>query len=375
MWLERLEVEGVRNLEPAALTLRPGLNLFWGANGAGKTALLEAVHVLARGRSFRGTRVQPLIQRGKSALLVRARVRDEGRGAVDIAMAKDRHNTSELRIAGQTERRVSAAAALVPMELFLPEGSDLVFGNPAGRRGFLDWAVFHVKPRHLQSLQRYQRVLRQRNALLLAAGGGRSSPRRGSLRFDELTAWTEQLVASAADVDADRREYVAMLGPALQEVLRRLTDTLAGVSVEYRSGWSPSTPFVDALSEGLERDVKFGSTQLGPHRAELRLTVDADGAAAAETLSRGQGKLLASALRVAQVHLTKRLTGRGTLLLIDDLGAELDAMHSHRFFALLAASECQVLATCVTPLAMSEFDRDRRATFHVEHGRIELGTP
>jgi DNA replication and repair protein RecF len=295
-------------------------------------------------------------------LLVRVRICDEARGALELALTKDRENTADLRIGGQPERRISAAAALMPLELFLPDGSELVFGGPATRRRFLDWGVFHVKPRHLANLQGYQRVLRQRNALLMAARG--HAPRAA-----ELAVWTQQLDALAAAVDTDRREYVGWLSEELAHVLARLTDDLSRVAVEYRPGWPRPGSLAEALGEGIDRDVKFGSTQLGPHRAELRLAGDAGGAA--ETLSRGQGKLLASALRLAQVHLTKRLTGRRTLLLIDDLGAELDAAHSHRFFALLAESECQVLATCLSPLALPEFGSERRAMFHVERGRIE----
>src|SRR4030095_845300 len=117
MRLQRLEVAGVRNLDGVDLSLTPGLNLFWGENGAGKTALLEAVHVLARGRSFRGSRVQPLIQHEKAGLLVRARIHDESRGIVDLALVKTRDDGSDLRIGGQVERRISAAAALMPLQL------------------------------------------------------------------------------------------------------------------------------------------------------------------------------------------------------------------------------------------------------------------
>jgi DNA replication and repair protein RecF len=365
MWLERLEVARVRNLGAVDLTLSPGLNLFWGANGAGKTALLEAVYLLTRGRSFRGSRVQPLIQHGEPGLLVRARVQDESRGGVDVALAKTRESGSDLRGAGQPERRLSTVAALIPLQLFLPDGSDLVFGGPGERRRFLDWGVFHVKPPYLGHLQAYQRALRQRNALLAAGGGSRRT---------ELDVWTDQLDALAEIVDADRREYVAALQQELGTTLDRLVAGSFDARIEYRSGWPEGERLATALGQNLDRDVKFASTQLGPHRAELRLSADLG--SAAESLSRGQGKLLASALRLAQVHLTRQLTGRRSLLLIDDLGAELDRIHSHRFYALLADSGCQVLATCVEPISLGEFESERRVLFHVEHGSIRpVGEP
>jgi DNA replication and repair protein RecF len=158
------------------------------------------------------------------------------------------------------------------------------------------------------------------------------------------------------------------LTAALARIATRLVADDFAARVEYRRGWPPSQRLASALGETVDRDVKFASTQLGPHRAELRLSVAAGGAA--DILSRGQGKLLASALRLAQVHLTRRLTGRSSLLLIDDLGAELDRGHSHRFYELLAESECQVLATCLEPLDLAEFGVERRAMFHVEQGGI-----
>jgi DNA replication and repair protein RecF len=363
MWVERLEVAHVRNLVAVDLTLSPGLNLFCGPNGAGKTALLEAMHLLTRGRSFRGSRVQPLIQHGQPGILIRARVQDEARGGVDIALAKNRDAGSDLRVAGQPERRLSAVAGLVPQQLFLPDGSDLVFGGPGERRRFLDWGVFHVKPPYLSHLQAYQRALRQRNALLAA---GVSS------RHAELGAWTEQLDALAETVDAARRDYLAALEIKLGAMLDRLVAGGFEATLEYRRGWPDGERLAAALGRSLDRDVKFASTQLGPHRAELRFSVGSGSGSgnAAELLSRGQGKLLASALRLAQVHVTRQETGRSSLLLIDDLGAELDRVHSHRFFELLADSGCQVLATCVEPMRLAEFGFERRAMFHVERGLI-----
>jgi len=359
MWVERLEVAHVRNLSAVDLDLSPGLNLFWGPNGAGKTALLESVHLLTRGRSFRGSRVQPLIQRGASDLLVRARVQDEARGSTDVALAKTREAGTDLRVAGEPERRLSAVAGLVPLQLFLPDGSNLVFGGPGERRQFLDWGVFHVKPPYLSHLQSYQRALRQRNALLATAGASRRS---------ELEVWTEQLDGLAEKVDAERREYVEALRVELIAMLRRLVSGGFDAALEYRPGWPEGERLAAALGQTLDRDVKFASTQMGPHRAELRLSTGSG--SAAESLSRGQGKLLASALRLAQVQLTRQLTGRSSLLLIDDLGAELDRTHSHRFYELLADSSCQVLATCVEAMSLAEFDTDRRALFHVERGQI-----
>jgi len=362
MWIERLEVSGIRNLEAASLSLSPGLNLFWGANGAGKTALLEAVHLLGRGRSFRSARIAPVIQHGAAAAIVRAALTDEHEGAGELAVSRSRSGAAELRVNGASERRLSRAARLLPLQLFLPDGADLVLGAPVARRRFFDWGVFHVKPRYLEQLQAYQRALRQRNALL--------QTRRGvsvGKALAEVAIWTERLAALAVPVHQDRLEYTATLGPVLAEMLDLLGARELSIELDYRPGWPADSDFEEALGASIGRDVKLSATQHGPHRADLRLMAGAG--TAAETLSRGQAKLVASALRLAQVQITKRSTGRGSVLLIDDVGAELDRDHSHRFFGSLAGTGCQVLATSLEALSLEEFGAER-SMFHVERGRI-----
>ena len=166
MWLRRLEVERFRNIEATALDLSPGFNFFYGENGAGKTALLEAVHVLARGRSFRTQQNNELIQVGGDALVIRATAEDEHRGRQALALMRSRSGKTELRINGESGRRMSQAATLLPLEVMVPTMVDLVFGGPALRRQWLDWGVFHVKPQFLALLRRYVSSLRQRNACL-----------------------------------------------------------------------------------------------------------------------------------------------------------------------------------------------------------------
>jgi DNA replication and repair protein RecF len=248
----------------------------------------------------------------------------------------------------------------MPLQLLLPDGAELVLGGPAERRRFLDWGMFHVKPGSLAALREYQRGLRQRNALLRAARG----------RVDRLPgdvgAWTERLAASGESVDQLRQAYVEGLRVAVSEMLARLAPEL-DIALSYQRGWADGEPFAKALGESLERDVKSGATQAGPHRGDLRLRAGGD--PAAETLSRGQAKALAMALRLAQAQDTASRAGRRSLFLVDDLGTELDRVHSGSFFAALDEMGCQVLATA-TAVPHDELGYgDRRALFHVEHGR------
>lgn len=360
MRLIRLEISGVRNLSAVAIDCSPGLNLFIGPNGSGKTAIIEAVHLLARGRSFRSTTAEPIIQHGADSLMVRARFDDEHRGLVAAGVIRHRGNRTEIHINEAPERRLSEIARLMPIQLMLPDSSDLVFGPPQERRRYVDWGTFHVEPSYLDQLRDYQRVLQQRNAFLRYMKGQQSDSTER-----ELDVLTERLVLLAAQVDAARQAYLARLFPVIMSTLNNLAPDVE-LSIAYRTGWREGATLEDCLREGVGRDVKFGVTHFGPHRGDLRLSIGTSAASA--TLSRGQAKIVASALRLAQAELTNDLGGRQSVFLIDDVGAELDAAHNERFFAALEATGGQVFATATTVMALDSAFGGRRRVFHVEQG-------
>ncbi|MEZ5558548.1 MAG: DNA replication/repair protein RecF [Pseudomonadales bacterium] len=366
MRIDRLQIQRVRNL--LEIDVRPGVgvNFFHGSNGAGKTALLESVHVLARGRSFRGTNASELMTRGEKDLLVRAELCDEQRGRVKVAMSRQRSGSVDLRINGLAEKRLSRAAELMPLQLMLPSLSDLVFGAPAVRRQWLDWGMFHVEPGYLATLRRYLRALRQRNAALKAVAAD-------TLGLPGAHAWTDELAQAGEAVSEMRDAYLQQLGQPLNDVLSRLTPDLR-ISLGYQRGWPENQPLIKVLGESASREVKLGSTQFGPHRAEVQLRHE--GSRAGVTLSRGQGKILASALMLAQAVLLKLRQNRSSVFLIDDLGAELDAAHARRLFQELVTLNSQVLATSTEAPGDLRGLADLPMTrFHVEHGQIRAEPP
>jgi DNA replication and repair protein RecF len=361
MRLEALEVVGCRNLKDLQIELAPGLNLLVGANGAGKTSVLEGVYLLARGRSFRTARIGQVISWGQESLLVRARLWLESRGQLQIGLQRHRSDQASLKINGEIQRQLSAVSRLLPVQLMLPDAAALVLGEPAGRRSFLDWGMFHVEHRYLELLRDYQRALRQRNALLRQAEG--QSSRLGP----DFEAWTQGLVSAAEQVTELRQRYLVQLEQSLMGLLAQLAPELE-ISISLSPGWPEQKALSEVLVAGLPREVKSGLTAYGPHRADLRLKLGGELASAA--LSRGQAKILASALHLAQAQLTARETGLNSLFLIDDLGAELDGPHNRRFFEVLAESGSQVLATAIeTPDLSSAFSPEQRRVFHVEQGR------
>ena len=142
MWLRRLQLENFRNIALLDVELSPGFNFLHGPNGAGKTAILEAIHVLARGRSFRSAQIGELIRISSDALVIRVSGDDEHLGIQHVAYARGRTGSPEVRINGESGRRMSQVAALFPLEIMTPTMVDLVFGGPSARRDWVDWGCF-----------------------------------------------------------------------------------------------------------------------------------------------------------------------------------------------------------------------------------------
>jgi len=352
--LTRLGVRNFRNL--AELELEPvgGFNLVLGENGAGKTSLLEAIHVLGRGRPFRPARLQQLLREETSEFQLTATVRNAS-GEHRLGMRRSAVE-SAIRLSGQPVRTAGDLARVLPVVVFEPHSHELVEGGPEGRRRYLDWGVFHVEPGFLEAWRRYRKSLRQRNAAL----------RRGDARL--AASWVSDLAGAGAALSAMRTRYVARLVPAVSSAITELAPELGSLAVSYKQGWAPDRSLEDALRTSAERDALAGHTSVGPHRADLRLTVE--GRVAAKRLSRGQEKLAALALCLSQARLFREDSGGGPVVLLDDLPSELDRRHLERAVEAVAALETQCFFSAVgQPEAFRDLAQTGRV-FDLEQGQL-----
>lgn len=355
MIVERIDIGNVRNIESGRLELDARVNLLVGPNGAGKTSALEAVHLVIRGRSFRTTRADRVIRHGEENMAVAALLADERLGSIRLGYARERRGRVELRRDGQLVRQTSRVASLLPIQLLLPDLPELVFGSPAGRRQWLDWGVFHVEQDYAEALGGYLRALRHRNALLRAAD------------LKTLPVWTNQVAELGEAVAESRRRYFVRVLEHVAGSLAALNPDLA-VEWEYFPGWNADS-FAEVLGQQVDRDVKLGATQAGPHRADVRITCGPE--SAAQVLSRGQGKAVASALRIGQAK-DLAIAGKRSLFLIDDLGAELDEKHNERYYRQLEDMDCQIVATSTEGAIGEVLMRSRGGRmFHVKQGHFE----
>lgn len=364
MSLTRLDIQQFRNLERVALRPSSGVNLIYGANGSGKTSVLEAIHALAVGRSFRTHRHRPLIQWEKDAYTLYAEV-DQAGASIPLGLQRRRNGEVTLKANGRAVGSLAELATLLPVQVIDAHSFALLEGSPRGRRQFMDWLVFHVEPSFFAAWKGAQRCLRQRNSLL----------RRDRMDGSELAIWDRELVRLSEEIDDCRRRCIEKFQPAFMGLLEEFV-AIPGVSLSYQRGWDRQKPYEQVLTDNFERDRLQGHTQSGSHRADLRIMVK--GQPAGEVLSRGQQKLVICALRVAQGLIFSRSTGYPCLYLVDDLPSELDDRHRAKLVEWLDRLKTQVFVTGVDREALKADWMTRNETpvrlFHVEQGRVSEQT-
>jgi DNA replication and repair protein RecF len=354
--LTRLDIRRLRCLEFAEFRPAPGLNLITGGNGAGKTSLIEAVHLLGYGRSFRGRVRDGLIRSGSPNLELYAEWLD-GQGRPRRAGLRHAGGDWEARLDGAPAPSLTELCAELAVVTFEPGSHELIAGGAEHRRRFLDWALFHVEPGFLPVWRRYARALKQRNALL----------KRGPAA-SALVPWDRELAEAGETLSALRADYLARLEPVLVATAGEFLPELGAAGLRFLPGWRrDESSLEDALLLGRERDLALGYTSQGPHRADWR--VDYLGLPGREALSRGQEKLTALACVLAQARAFAADRGEWPLVCLDDLGSELDRPHQHQALASVLASGAQVLLTATETPDLPE-GLTANAVFHVERGQL-----
>ena len=379
VYVSHLSLTNFRNYRHLELDVPPGLLTFSGGNAQGKSNLLEAVYLLSIAKAYRANsdreaicrtaqedrdhaQVLGMVQREKDRVRIMVDMRLEGpAGDGQPYLRKD------IRVNG-IQVPASDLVGVVNSVLFDAEDIQLVSGPPATRRRYLDIFICQLDRAYLRSLQRYQKVVYQRNHLLRLLRERRAQPR-------ELDFWNEAIVQEGAYITLRRHQVVQELRVLVNELHRELTEAQEELSVDYVRSIPLENveredihrSFERVLEEGRERDVAMGSTQWGPHRDDLRLMVG--GMEAASYASRGQARTLALTLKLAEGTLLERERGESPILLLDDVLSELDASRRRRLLEYVSRNQQAIVST--TDLDRIEEPMLARATkFLVEDGCI-----
>lgn len=357
--IQRLRLRDLRRFREQELLPSPGFNLIVGDNGSGKSSLLEAIHLMAHGRSFRGRVRDGLIRNGEAALEVYV----EWEQAASQHRAGLRHNGAgwEARLDGANVSHLGELCAALAVVTFEPGSHILIHGSSEARRRYLDWGLFHVEPEFLPQWRRYARALKQRNALLRS--------RRVDSQFD---AWEQELAHAGELLSGYRDAYVGRLQPHMDQVVAALFPAAGEIALRLQPGWKQhELSLADALLLARDRDQGQGHTTIGPHRADLRL--EFSHFPGRESLSRGQAKLAALSLLMAQAAYLAEHDSAWPVLQLDDLASELDHHHQQRVLRYLHDCGAQVFVTGTQPPAGLDALGIAIAMFHVEHGVVLAG--
>ncbi len=362
MHLAGLWLTDFRCYREAELRLAPGVTVISGANAQGKTSLLEAVAWAATGASFRGVPDAALVRAGCEAAILRAEVVDGTR--VQLLEAEIRASgRNRVRVNRQALKRAEDRAELVRVTVFSPDDLQLVKGGPAGRREYLDDLLVAAAPRYAAVRGDYERVLRQRNALL----------RHGIRSADDertLEVFNTQLARAGAELTRGRLRMLERLTPLVSDAYQELAGVSTVADAAYESAWlgdseDPESALLAALGERRKAELDRGITLTGPHRDEWRLRVDElDSRSHA---SQGEQRTLALALRLAGHRLCTDVIGTPPVLLLDDVFSELD---NHRAAALLAHLDAgQTLVTTTQDAIPAGLHAEQ--LLRVDDGRLE----
>lgn len=351
MWVEHLYVDGLRCLRAFEISFERGLNVLIGANGVGKSSLLEALYLLGAGRSFRAGGKQALIAHERSCLTVSARVH-VGERTHQVGFER-RVNGWTARVDGASVEQLAVLARRHAVLVFEPGSHALISGVAEVRRRFLDWLVFHVEPNFASAHAAFQRVLKQRNALL-----------RNAASASELEAWHSSVVAAGEQVCSLRASSLASFEAALREALAELLPELGACEFSSNPGWRIEESYETALRRTAMRDRALGYTTRGPQRADWSVRFDA--AHDRSQLSRGQEKSLCFASVLALLRCFKQARGDAAILGLDDLFSELDVEHQARCLRLAAREAEQVIVTGVQSSPALAAWPAAQQMFHVE---------
>jgi DNA replication and repair protein RecF len=353
----KLITQNFRNLTGNPVMFHPDNNFIIGANGSGKSSLLEAIFFLGHGKSFRTTNINTIVHHQESKFVVS--IKDFS--YQQLGLSKDvSTGQSDIKINSERYSRLSDLARNIAVQIVTPESFKLFFGGPKERRRFIDLGLFHVKQDFSKQWRDFSKILKQRNACLKLDNS-----------HAMLDYWTDTFCQYSELVAQCRQEYVNELRSELVKWTDLLLPSLSDqIVVQYLQGWNQSKSLSSVLNENRQRELKYGFSLYGAQKFDVRFLLNRNSIDL--LLSRGQQKLFLLALTFAQAKLIERVNRVKPILLIDDIGAELDINSRTLLSSAVDKLNCQVIITAIDRFALEPLvsSEKNHKMFHVKHGEI-----
>lgn len=351
--LSQLSIRTLRNVNEVTLFPSAGINIIIGENGSGKTSVLEAIYLLALGKSFRTRTLKSAVQFGQPQLQVIAKTN----GNIPVGLQFSILDGLSIRLNNAPLKRLSELASQLPLQ-FIPANSHHFFEQgPKYRRQLIDWGLFHVEPSFNFHWQSYKKILKQRNSAI-----------RQHKKRDEIQLWDAHLISHGEAITQLRKKQLDKLLIEFKKIFSSICPTYkdAQYEVKYREGWLKGETLKTALAKAIHRDEQLGYTRSGSHAADWSFRIN--NFDPVDVFSRGQQKLFSLALCMAQAKITEQVKHEKTILLLDDLSSELDKDHQRNVLQELELLPVQAFITA-TDLDVSP--SKKHTVFHVEQGAVQ----
>ena len=351
VFLDKLHLRKLRNINEAILTLNPRTNVIIGENAAGKTTMLESIDILSRGRSFRTNKSEALVKSGEKSFYIGATLGDKNK-KLEIEKGK---NKTRILIDGKEEKKQSIIAQEIAVQSIHPNSHALIEGAPSERRAYMDWGLFHVEQGFKKEASKYAKILRQRNEALKNKNA-------------EERSWMEELAPVGEKVSALREDYIGRLQKYIDSNQNYIMPDVE-LSFDHERGWDKDKSFIDALKERRITDAERGYTSCGPQNADIKIKMN--NKEAQRICSRGQQKLIANIMLLSQSKDFFEKKGFPSIILVDDLSAELTLEMQEKVLESLFETKSQIFLTALNDSVLADILCEMDANvFHVEHGDI-----
>ena len=333
MYVESIELENYRNYRNVKVEFGRNTNILYGNNAQGKTNILESIYMAATTKSHRGSKDRDIIRIGEDESHIRLFVNKQDIShRIDMHLRKNKNKG--VAIDGIPIRRAIELYGLLNVIFFSPEDLTIIKNGPAERRRFMDLELCQISRLYYQNLSSYNKILNQRNNLLKQIYYNKNL-------MDTLDVWNTQLVDSGVRIIKERRNFIEMMNEIIGDIHSHLTSGREKLEIIYECNVDEDS-FEKALQEKLETDLRYSSTQSGPHRDDISFLIN--GIDARKYGSQGQQRTVALSLKMAEIKLVKKIINDNPILLLDDVMSELDT--SRRDALIEEIKNIQTIITC-----------------------------